>query len=201
MRSPLALLLSLVAIVGARDSSLSAVKKVFDDANIPSDLSIKFSPRALLEVSLPQTVGDAITLSAGIQLPRNATAGPPSFRIIGARSRGPFVIAAVDPDAPTPQTPTASQIRHFLGGNFTRFRDTLTNSTPAVSEFRQPTPPAGSPAHRYIFLLFNQPPGFESQTTVTPTTSISLFNISSFAETVGLGNPIAGTFMLVAPDA
>lgn len=78
----------------------------------------------------------------------SATAGPPSFRIIGARSRGPFVIAAVDPDAPTPQTPTSAQIRHFLGGDFTRFRDTLTNSTPAVSEFRQPTPPAGSPAHR-----------------------------------------------------
>lgn len=53
----------------------------------------------------------------------------------------------------------------------------------------------------YIFLLFNQPPGFDAQTAVTPTTSISLFNISSFAETVGLGAPIAGTFMLVAPDA
>lgn len=55
--------------------------------------------------------------------------------------------------------------------------------------------------HRYIFLLFKQPPGFDSQTAVTPSTPISLFNISAFGEATGLGAPIGGTFMLVAPDA
>jgi hypothetical protein len=52
---------------------------------------------------------------------------------------------------------------------------------------------------RYIFLLFNQPAGFNQQTLVTPDTSVQNFNISAFAKAVGLGNPIAGTFMLVAP--
>ena len=91
------------------------------------------------------------------------TAGPPLFSIpvSAARSsavgRGPFVVAAVDLDAPTPQDPTEAQIRHFLGGNFEPELDRagvngglvrLTNSTPALSEFRQPTPPAGSDPHR-----------------------------------------------------
>ena len=66
-------------------------------------------------------------------------------------------MAAVDLDAPTPQDPTEAQIRHFLGGNFELRLDPagvdrglvrLANSTPALSEFRQPTPPAGSDPHR-----------------------------------------------------
>jgi len=138
-----------------------------------------------------------------------------------SKCQGPFVIATVDPDAPTPQDPTSAQIRHFLGGNFTPDRSgLLSNSTPAISEFRQPTPPAGSDAHRYeisdytipfpplvefaiiryIFLLFEQPRGFNSQTVVNTTSPVQNFDIAAFASAVGLGDPIAGSFMLVAPD-
>ncbi|KAK0449514.1 PEBP-like protein [Armillaria borealis] len=190
----------------SQDTSLREVKQAFDNANIPEDIALPFEPRFLLEVSLPQTSGSAIVLKAGVQLPRNATVGPPSFTLVGLDARdGPFVVAAVDPDAPTPQNPTNAQVRHFLGGNFepsrlVRGRAILTNTTAAVSNWRQPTPPAGSDAHRYVFLVFNQPRGFNGQTLVNATTPISLFNISEFGAAVGLGNPIAGTFMLVAPD-
>jgi phosphatidylethanolamine-binding protein len=54
--------------------------------------------------------------------------------------------------------------------------------------------------NRYIFLLYKQPTGFENQTLVTPETPVQLFNISQFAAATGLGAPIGGTFMLVAPD-
>lgn len=77
--------------------------------------------------------------------------GPPIFSILGGTltKKGPFVIATVDPDAPTPQDPTVAQIRHFLGGNFVEeAHGALANTTAAISEFRQPTPPAGSDAHR-----------------------------------------------------
>lgn len=83
---------------------------------------------------------------------RKATAGPPTYSIRGSNAspRQNYVIAAVDPDAPTPQNPSLSQIRHFLGGNFQTAERTkqLLNTTAAVSEFLQPTPPAGSDAHR-----------------------------------------------------
>ncbi|KAI0078222.1 PEBP-like protein [Panus rudis PR-1116 ss-1] len=196
-----------VSLVASQDVSLAAVKRAFDSANIPANANIKFEPTVLFELTFPQTSGLAIQAHAGVQLPRNATAGPPKFAIRNAvPTTRPFVVAAVDLDAPTPQNPTSAQIRHFLGGDFhlvpTRGTNTepLVNSTAAVSEFRQPTPPAGSDPHRYVFLLFNQPAGFDQQTIVTPATSIANFNISQFAEEVGLGNPIGGTFILVGPD-
>jgi hypothetical protein len=80
----------------AEDVSQSDVAKAFKDANvcisivpsdntmawtyddhrdldkqIPVDLSIKFDPRALLDVTFPQESGNPITLKAGVQLPRN----------------------------------------------------------------------------------------------------------------------------------
>ncbi|KAJ7314242.1 PEBP-like protein [Mycena albidolilacea] len=196
----LASVFSLALVAVAQDISIRAVKRAFNAANIPNDLDIVFRPTALLEVSLPQAAGAPITLHAGIQVPRNDTAGPPVFRVVGDVGHGPFVVATVDPDAPTPQAPTEAQIRHFLGGNFFNEGGRLVNSTPAISEFLQPTPPAGSDAHRYIFLLFDQSPQFAHQTLVNATTSIALFNISQFASAADLGNPLAGTFMLVAPE-
>ncbi|KAJ7134796.1 phosphatidylethanolamine-binding protein [Mycena epipterygia] len=192
------LALALVAV--GQDLSIAAVDKAFNTANLPANLDIVFKPTALLEVSLPQATGPPITLHAGIQLPRNDTAGPPTFHVVGNVGSGPFVVATVDPDAPTPQDPTSAQIRHFLGGNFFNHGGLLVNTTPAISEFRQPTPPAGSDPHRYTFLLFKQSRQFAHQQLVNATTSISLFNISQFASAVHLGNPIAGTFMLVGPD-
>ncbi|KAF9474314.1 hypothetical protein BDN70DRAFT_915354 [Pholiota conissans] len=192
-------LLASCLLVSAQETSLVAVKKAFDKSHIPGNISLTFEPKVLLEVTFPQTVPQKpITLHAGVQLPRNATGGPPNFNIIGPIGHGPFVVAAVDLDAPTPQAPTSAQIRHFLGGNFftgLNFKSLtpslLRNATPAISEFRQPTPPAGSDPHRY----------FNDQTLVTPNTSVALFNISQFASAVGLGQPIGGTFMLVGPPA
>ena len=51
--------------------------------------------------------------------------------------------------------------------------------------------------HRYVLLLFQQSPAFNTQTEVNVTTSAENFNISQFALDVGLGNPLGGTFMLV----
>ncbi|KAJ7021584.1 PEBP-like protein [Mycena alexandri] len=201
--SHLTSLLALALAVASQDTSIRKVDAAFAAANLPANLDITFKPTALLEVSLPQATGPPITLHAGIQVPRNGntdTAGPPTFHVVGDVGKGPFVVAAVDPDAPTPQAPTSAQIRHFLGGNFFNHGGLLKNTTPAISEFRQPTPPAGSDAHRYTFLLFHQSEAFASQTLVNANTSVSLFNISQFAAAVDLGNPIAGTFMLVAPD-
>ncbi|TFK22936.1 PEBP-like protein [Coprinopsis marcescibilis] len=211
MKAPFALLGSILALapslIAAQDRSVKDVVAAFEKAGIPEDLAIKFQPSSLLEVSFPQAAGRAITLKAGVQLPRNVTAGPPTYRLLTNKliDRGPFVIASVDPDAPTPQDPTVAQIRHGLAGNFylSNFgssRGGLKNKTSAITEWLQPNPPSYSDAHRYIFLIYRQPEGFNEQKLVTPETTVRLFNISSFASAVGLGDPIAGTFMVVAPD-
>ncbi|KAF7299604.1 hypothetical protein HMN09_00965800 [Mycena chlorophos] len=199
--SLIAPLLSLAVVVFGQDLSTATVKKAFDDASIPQDIELKFDPVALLEVTFPQNDSPPVVLNAGIMVPRNDTAGPPKFGVIGDVGNGPFVVATVDPDAPTPADPTEAQIRHFLGGNFFSNNGLLVNNTPAISEFQQPTPPAGSPAHRYIFMVFHQPAAFNQQKLINSSSSISNFNISVFAREVGLGEPIAGTFMLVAPPS
>ena len=125
----------------------------------------------------------------------------------------------VDPDAPTPQNPTSSQIRHFLGGGFHLqteggFGAVLVNNTPALSEYRQPTPPNTSDPHRsvphvefrchylyivrhsYTWLLYRQPLDFP--TTISP--NVTGFNISAFALQFGLGQPLAGNFMTVSTN-
>ncbi|KAJ6480590.1 PEBP-like protein [Mycena vitilis] len=191
---------TLFALVARQDTSLRAVNAAFSAANISATLGITFDPKALLEVSFPQAHGRPVTLHAGIQLPINTTARPPSFEVRGAAGRGPFVVAMVDPDAPTPADPSLAQIRHFLAGDFHLRDDCLFNTTPAVSDFVQPAPPAGSPAHRYIILLYKQSAAFAHQQLVNASTSVLGFNLSQFASAVGLGEPVAGTFMLVAPE-
>jgi len=206
--APLALAFSsIISFTTSQDLSLGAVNKAFTAAKIPTDAHLTFNPSVLLEVVFPQATGLPVPVHAGIQLLRNSTAIPPVFSIrdrIVSPGRD-FVVAMVDLDAPTPQTPTSAQIRHFLGGNFHSVpalgdEERLVNTTAALSDFRQPTPPAGSDPHRYVFLLFEQPRGFNKQTLVNSSTSISNFDISQFAAEVGLGDPIGGSFMLVGPD-
>ncbi|KAI0291838.1 phosphatidylethanolamine-binding protein [Russula brevipes] len=120
---------------------------------------------------------------------------------------GPFVVAAVDLDAPTPQLRNVTQIRHILGGGFQldpwSDQDVrpLVNTTPALTEWLQPQPPQGSDPHRYAFLVFDESPCFANQTLVDSSTSRLLFNLSDFAAKTQLGNPLGGTFMLVGPGA
>ncbi|KAF9067164.1 hypothetical protein BDP27DRAFT_1423185 [Rhodocollybia butyracea] len=88
-----------------------------------------------------------------------------------------------------------AEFRRFLCTNFASLGgpQQLANTTLAISEILMPTPPAGSPRHRYLFLLFHQPVG---QTLVNSTTSVEHWNPGSFAEATGLGQPVGGTFML-----
>ncbi|KAG5636447.1 hypothetical protein H0H81_008037 [Sphagnurus paluster] len=234
MRLSYILPLALAALVSARDASLKSVQDAFNAANvrslifsyskppllplppllyqkIPADLSIAFNPKFLLGVSFPQTDGTTVKVRPGVQLSLKASANEPTLSIAGRADAtgpgGPFVAVMVDPDAPTPQDPSISQIRHLVASDLdaaTSLRGKshqLTSATPAISSYIPPGPPAGSDAHRYIILLYNQPAGFKDQTVVTPGTSVIGFNASAFAAATGLGDPIAGNFFLVAPEA
>ena len=93
------------------------------NSQIPADAFITFDPSLLLQVQFPQANGTLVDVTAGVQLPRNATVGPPLFNVVEAsetvtnsdsKGRLPpikgepldstdFVVAMVDLDAPTPQ--------------------------------------------------------------------------------------------------
>ena len=86
------------------------------------------------------------------------TAIPPQFAIVGGHecNEKSLVVTMFDPDAPEPSNRSLSQIRHFVGGDFFAFTPSnfdyqqLANTTPALSEYVQPAPPAGSAPHRSV---------------------------------------------------
>lgn len=95
-------------------------------------------------------------------LARAETHNAPQFLLTSnntnlSASNASWVIAIVDPDAPTPQNPNISQFLHFIGQDFkvdnaSRIALTnatgLTNRSQALVEFFPPSPPAGSDPHR-----------------------------------------------------
>ena len=93
----------------------------------------------------------AIRFTFANLLAASATVGPPIFSVKGETGPGPFVLAVIDPDAMNPQKPPTFQVRQFFGANFLRDSpfSLLRNTTPAISEYIQPEPPAGSVPHRY----------------------------------------------------
>jgi len=197
-----------LAFVHAEDTPQS-VRQSFITAGLVPDVLASFNPVLLLDVTytIPGTGQKKAVSPPGRNFTMPQVLNSPIWSIPSNERRladETFVVAMVDPDAPTPQAPTNSQIRHFLGGNFklagppsSRGVGTpLVNSTPALSEYRQPTPPNTSDPHRYTWLLYRQPLDFPT----TISANVTNFNISAFAQEFDLGPPIAGNFMTVSTN-
>lgn len=127
-----------------------------------------------------------------------------------------FLLVMIDPDAPTPDNPSASAILHWMAPNLAAItapqdfgplqgQSVLMNSTPNVAPFIPPGPPPTSAAHRYLLFLFAQPtPGpfvvpaafaqFNAQNRVQ-------FDLNKFVAAAGLGSPLAVNFMYVSSQA
>jgi len=189
---------------------LTNVTQAFNQAQIVPNVVPSFAPALLANLTFTDaTTMQQISIIPGSLLAEDQTMNEPTFSLVANTSiqisNIPYVMALVDPDAPTPQNASMAQFLHFLGGDFagTTSGDVtpLTNSSAALMDFVSPAPPAGSDPHRYVFLVYLQPANFDSQaqTLVNSTTSRSNFNISAFASATGLGNPIAGNFFFVGP--
>jgi phosphatidylethanolamine-binding protein (PEBP) family uncharacterized protein len=185
-------------IAGA-DATTADVVSAFNRFNVTTRFGLNFNPTAILGV---QFTGQTQSFKAGDNVARNITLNTPQISLwspSGDVGPGPFVIVMADPDVPTPSNPTYGPVRHWLAGNYypTPTSNVLTPSGTAITPYFQPTPGVGSPAHRYTYLLYKQPANFNQQRVVTAQTSILNWNVTSFAAQTGLGDPIAGSFMMV----
>ncbi|KAI0750957.1 phosphatidylethanolamine-binding protein [Daedaleopsis nitida] len=207
-----AIAVSCVLAQDATNTTIPEVAQAFNDAKIVPDVLSSFNPAGLLTVIFTDnTTNTNVSVTPGLNLTREQNALRPTVLFTSNMTTfaaQTFVLAMVDPDAPTPQAPTSAQIRHLLAPNISLNGSAaegalLVNNTPAISDFLRPTPPAGSDPHRYILLLFVQPANFSDvvPSILNASTPISNFNISAFAEQTGLGSPIAGNFFLTGPDA
>ncbi|KAJ1303590.1 hypothetical protein OPQ81_011773 [Rhizoctonia solani] len=190
----------------AKYPTLAEVKEKFYSEGVVPDVLPSFNPTSFLYLTYTGNLSDGSNSKVvlpGTNFVRNDTLIPPEISVQGVKA-GPYVVAIVDPDAPSRASPTLGQIRHLLAANFTVSNTRskyvpqshiLKNATAAVSDYRPPTPPVGSGPHRYVALLYSQPKNFD--VSFLNVSDIRLFNISSFATRTGLGEPLAGTFLKV----
>ena len=74
----------------------------------------------------------------------------------------------------------------------------LFNLTESEAVYAGPTPPPG-PSHRYVFLLFLQPPGYKFPECFSAVLPLTLparqgFDVKQFMQVVGLSEPIAANY-------
>ncbi|KAK8190498.1 phosphatidylethanolamine-binding protein [Phyllosticta capitalensis] len=149
-----------------------------------------------------------------IYLPANRTTlGPPTNSTLPAT----YLILMVDPDAPSPQNTSRSEILHWMqpGARLSRSTETQTandtaismlsaadTGTAAVVPYQGPAPPSEAP-HRYIVMVFRQPEGSDNFTLPADYEARqggqnrTLFNATDFVQKANLGDPVAATYFLV----
>lgn len=127
---------------------------------------------------------------------------------------GQYVVVMVDPDATTPDNPNNRFILHWLAPNMTQGSagsapapqaglTQLTNATENFTPYRSPGPALNSSAHRYILYAFRQPDDFAVPAefdTYAGGVNRTHFDLPTFIELAGLGNPAAAEYMYVSRE-
>lgn len=120
------------------------------------------------------------------------------------------MVLLVDEDVP--RNDTRVQLLHWLQPNLVSQNGSLnltvdvtaTGASPAVgAPYLPPTPPGGSGAHRYTFLLYEQPDmwmfptNYSQLNPPSDSSARSPFNVSDFVTAAGLGQVIGANFLRV----
>jgi len=190
--------------VFAQDTNVDTVLTSLRNNRVIPDVLADFTPAAPLDVTFGK-----INVTAGQNLTIQDTANEPTFSFLSTDTNVPsdkFLIAMVDPDAPTPQNPTSGQILHLLSDGFTS--TTLTNGTSYVlstqttptAAYMGPKPPNGSTAHRYVIAAYLQFPNFTIPAGFNAANR-SNFKLSQFVDNNGQPTLrlLAATFFYVGP--
>lgn len=116
-----------------------------------------------------------------------------------------YLAISLDLDAPFPSFKVLSPILHWIQPGFRLGHDetgsaVLKTDAPFVSNYIPPSPPPYSGAHRYLFLLYEQPEGFDG-TKYAPADGAEMgiwgrvrFDFDGWASEVGLGEALGGNW-------
>ncbi|XP_017780492.1 PREDICTED: protein D2-like [Nicrophorus vespilloides] len=111
-----------------------------------------------------------------------------------------YVLAMVDPDAPSRKEPKFREWHHWLVGNIP---GNDLGKGDVLSEYIGSGPPQGTDLHRYVFLVYKQPNKLtfdEKRLTNRSGENRGKFHIRDFAKKYNLGDPIAGNFFQAKYD-
>ncbi|PYI03952.1 PEBP-like protein [Aspergillus sclerotiicarbonarius CBS 121057] len=144
----------------------------------------------------------------GQYLSKADAAYPPRLSFQRLKACGTYMVVCLDLDAPFTSFNLLSPVLHWIqpgllpvpteSGNYF-----LRVAAPFVADYMGPNPPPRAAPHRYIFILFEQPPGFEVQHHAPPNGntlgkwSRLRYNFDGWAKSIGLG-PVVGANYFVS---
>lgn len=145
-------------------------------------------PKSAIEVIYSGRLFDC-----GAEIPQNQTQYQPGIQFKSVNYDKLHTLVMFDPDIPTPENPYLASYRHWVvedipGSNFYEGY--------TVSSYVSPQPPINSEAHRYIFLIYEQPTSKKLQESFDDKQKTK-FKINEFVQKYNLSGPIAGYFMYV----
>jgi len=175
---------------------LQAIQAQFQGAHIVPDLLQSFNPTALLTFSYNGQV-----VAAGTPETVDAVKPQPSLTLTvppGATVGKTFTLAMVDPGAAGSDS-SAGQTRHWLVNGVTVGDGGVLNfpTETTITGYGGPLPPDGSGAHRYVFLLYDQPASFAPTGDLATAQPIAVFNVNDYAKSSGLGAIVAASYYTV----
>jgi len=134
----------------------------------------------------------------GMQIPKAEAQETPqvSFKSTSGTS---YIVISLDIDAPFPSWDGLGPILHWNQSGFKSDPATgkLTTAAPFVANWIGPAPPPGSGPHRYIFLLYDEPAGFDPKKYAPPegkklgNWNRIRYNLGAFEKEVKLGPVLA----------
>jgi hypothetical protein len=114
-----------------------------------------------------------------------------------------YMVVGLDLDAPFPSFSVLGPALHWIQPGLTAGSDNkLTSNEPFVANYIGPAPPPKSAPHRYVFILFEQPNGFDTQK-YAPAGGAPLslwprirYDLDAWQKTAKLGEPLAVNYFL-----
>lgn len=109
-----------------------------------------------------------------------------------------FTAMIVDPGAFGQTLGGSNVTRHYLANDLRLVDGRLTNSTPAITDYAEPGPAAGTGAHRYIALVFSQDDDFTAPDGFTGQLGVETMSLDDYIENAdNLGDIVAANYIYV----
>lgn len=165
-----------------------------------------FAPKAMLDVSYrPGSGVQPLQVKAGMAIAEDELVRPPCVRFGGASALALYTLLMLDGDAPQPFVLHAgNSVRHLLVTNVPGQAlidgETGVEGGTILSSYLPPRPPAGSGAHRYRLVLFEQRDGLlPLELSLRTHESRYDWNASRFASEYALA-PVGSNWFVCAHD-
>lgn len=171
------------------------VVQLFKEQCIVPDV-LTTAPSELLEIQYP----DSLKVEIGKELTPTQVKEKPVVKWTPKENEH-YMLAMVDPDAPSRDHPKFREWHHWLVGNI--YGGDI-NKGEVLSDYIGSGPPKGTGLHRYVFVLYKQPEKCDfskiHKLSNNSGDGRGKFSIAKFAQQFKLGAPIAGNFYVAKYD-